>query len=347
MPEPSARLKSAIIGCGRIGVADSARLAHIAHSSMLPVSHAECMIAAGLEVKGFCDAAIQKARDACSAYRVGLPYDDAAIMLKELQPDIVSLATRTDGRSDLVRLLAQQGVRGIYAEKPFSRSLAECDAALDAITASGARLVLGTTRRYTRLYRRAREVADELGSLREVRIELAPGSPLMWTVPHSIDLLIALSRCASVDQVQAICHVTHREGHLVDCDPVVETAAIRFNNGVTGTLQTGAEFKVILICEHGEVLALEKRPLLRITRAGKTIEELIDDTMSGGTRAFVELGDAIARDAAMPISHKEVWLNQALLSAIAWSGMMGGGVVRLDEVPASLTITGRTGNLYA
>src|SRR5271167_557687 len=95
-PQPSRRLMtSAIIGCGRIGVANSARLAGRVHPSMLPVSHAESMRASQrLDLVAFCDTDPDKALAARTAYGTGLPYTDLVRLLRENRPDIVSVATR-------------------------------------------------------------------------------------------------------------------------------------------------------------------------------------------------------------------------------------------------------------
>jgi predicted dehydrogenase len=354
---PDTPMTSAVIGCGRIGVADSARLAGRVHPSMLPVSHAESMRASlRLELVAFCDTDPEKARAARTAYGAGLPYTDLVSLLRELHPDIVSVATRAADRPGIVQTLAEHGVRGIYAEKPFGRSLADCEAAMSAVQAAGARLVLGTPRRYMRLYRRALEAVagGTLGRLVEVRIELLPDSTLMWTLPHSVDLLVHLSGARGVTDVQAIGVIPAGgvRSQVIDCDPVVTAATIRFDNGVIGRLHTGARFCVALVCECGEVQAVESEALLRTIHRGtagpgRSEDQSISDTMSGTVRAFVELADAIQRGSPSPVSPTEVLLNQALLAAIAFALTHQGRRVRLEEVPRELTITGKVGTLFA
>jgi predicted dehydrogenase len=254
MHDPAAgRLTSAIVGCGRIGVADSARLVGRAHPSMLPVSHAECMIAGGaLDLIALCDERIDKAREASIAYGVRSYFADVTTMLRAEVPAVVSVATRTRERPSVVQTLAEHGVRGIYAEKPFSRSLGECTLAIGAVDAAGAKLVLGTPRRYMRLYRRAHEIvaSGQLGALTQVRIQLARGSTLLWSVPHSVDLLAYFSGARDVAYVQANCHIPAEAvaGDLIDCDPVVEAVTILFKNDVIGTLHAGIRFGVTLVC---------------------------------------------------------------------------------------------------
>ncbi len=356
-PATPALLKSAVVGCGRIGVASSERLAGRAHPSMLPVSHAECMMASGrYHLAAFCDPFVERARDASTFYRTGTPFADVATMLAEVKPDVVSVATRTQERPGIVTLLAEQGVRGIYADKPFSRSLTECQAAMSAVKKAGVKLALGTSRRYTRVYRRAREIAASglLGRLAQVRVQLDPGCPLLWTMPHLVDLLVFFSGGRDVAYVQATCGIPAHtvKDNVIDCDPAVEAVTMRFDNGIIGTMHAGARLGVALVCEHGEVHVFEQRPMVRIihgpTSSGHGMsDELIDDTMSGTVRAFTELADAVQGNGPSPVTSEDVLLNQALLAGISLSSLQDGRRIQLAEVPPDLIITGRVGELYA
>lgn len=350
-------LKSAVVGCGRIGVASSERLAGRAHPSMLPVSHAECMLASGrYDLAAFCDPFGERARDASAFYKTGASFADVAAMLAAVKLDVVSVATRTQERPGIVTMLAEHGVRGIYADKPFSRSVAECQDSMRAVEKAGVKLALGTSRRYTRVYRRAREIASSglLGRLAQVRIQLDPGCPLLWTMPHLVDLLVFFSGGRDVVYLQSTCGIPAHtvKDHVIDCDPAVEAVTMRFDNGVIGTMHAGARLGVALVCEHGEVHVFEQRPMVRIvhgpTSSGQGMtDELIDDTMSGTVRAFVELADAVQSGGSSPVTPEEVLLNQALLAGIAWSSLQDGRRIQLAEVPPDLIITGRVGELYA
>ncbi len=355
-PEDS-HLKAAIVGCGKIGVASSTRLAGRVHASMLPVSHAESMIATGrLDVVAFCDVELAKAREASAAYRTGVPFANVEAMLRQHAPQIVSVATRAQQRPGIVQTLAAHGVRGIYAEKPFSRSLAECHAATRAVEAAGSKLVLGTPRRYTRLYRRAREIvaSGRVGRLLQVRIQLAPRSLLLWTVPHCVDILVFFAGAGSVAYVQAVCDIPRDAvfGDVIDCDPVVQSATVQFDSGVIGTLHTADRFGVALVCERGEVQIFEEHSLLRLVCTSlpherDVHEELINDEISGTVRAFVELANSVQHDRRAPILREEVVLNQALLIGIAVSSIREGQRTGIDQLPPELSITGKLGSLYA
>lgn len=64
-------------------------------------------------------------------------------MLAKVKPDIVSVAPRwVDQHAAMVIAAAEAGARGIYVEKPFSRTLAEADAMIAACENSGTKLAV-------------------------------------------------------------------------------------------------------------------------------------------------------------------------------------------------------------
>lgn len=97
----------------------------------------------GCEVVGVADpvaAGLEKAR-----VRLGgvAGFSDYREMLLKLKPDIVSVAPRwVDQHAEMVIAAAGAGVRGIYVEKPFSHTLAEADAMLEACENSGTKLAV-------------------------------------------------------------------------------------------------------------------------------------------------------------------------------------------------------------
>ena len=55
-------------------------------------------------------------------------YEDYREMLKVEKPDFISICPRhVDQRVPMIEAACESGVRGIYVEKPFARSMAECD----------------------------------------------------------------------------------------------------------------------------------------------------------------------------------------------------------------------------
>lgn len=70
-------------------------------------------------------------------------------MLAEIRPDIVAIGPRhVDQHRDMLLAAIQNGAKGIYIEKPFLRSLAECDEVLAAAEKSGTKIAIAHRNRY-------------------------------------------------------------------------------------------------------------------------------------------------------------------------------------------------------
>lgn len=76
-------------------------------------------------------------------------FADYRQMLEEIRPDIAVIAPRhVDQHHAMTLAAAAAGVRGVYMEKPFCRTLAEADDIVDACERSGLRLALAHRNRY-------------------------------------------------------------------------------------------------------------------------------------------------------------------------------------------------------
>jgi predicted dehydrogenase len=76
-------------------------------------------------------------------------FADYRRMLHEIRPDIAVIAPRhVDQHHAMTLAAADAGVRGVYMEKPFCRTLAEADAIVAACERSGLRLALAHRNRY-------------------------------------------------------------------------------------------------------------------------------------------------------------------------------------------------------
>lgn len=70
-------------------------------------------------------------------------FADYREMLEKVRPELVSVAPRwIDGHRDMVLACVAAGVKGIYCEKPFARTLAEADEMLAACRKAGAHLAV-------------------------------------------------------------------------------------------------------------------------------------------------------------------------------------------------------------
>jgi UDP-N-acetyl-2-amino-2-deoxyglucuronate dehydrogenase len=126
------RYRVAIVGCGGMGQ-----------------SHAESWRATPrAELVAVADVNEEAAQRLGEAQQLAA-YGDYTAMLREQRPDIVSITTWQNVRSEITIAAAQAGVKGILGEKPMAGSLGEADDMLAACEAAGAKLAIGHQRRFS------------------------------------------------------------------------------------------------------------------------------------------------------------------------------------------------------
>lgn len=350
------RLAAAVIGCGRMGAGFGRRSDAELPFNWLPIAHAEAIqTTPGLYLSALADTDIGRLKHAADRFKVEYSFTEPSVLLATVPLDIVAIATRTPDRPHLIEAVIKAGVKGLHLEKPFGRSIAEVCRLIQLAESTGVSITYGATRRYMPIYALARELVrgGQIGDLREVSMEMGRGT-LFWTHPHSTDILLYFADGAAVSDAQANCAIPADavEGLVVDCDPVVESATVRFTNGVVGHIgQTGC-FNVRLGGSAGTITIRNDGCVLELDRSNTTSGYFIDRKsifptpgMSGTQQAFSNLVKAVTTEQPLDYSHIEE--GMLLLMAIVWSSLSHGRRIRLDEVPHELIVTGRTGQFFA
>lgn len=240
-----------------MGAFTSALMREHAPACWFPLSHADAIAAhAALQLVGFADQDLAAARRAAQAFGVDAAYDDPDRLLAELQPDLVTIATRTVGRADLVARCLDAGVRALHVEKPLCNSMAEWHGLRERFADEAVFVTYGALRRHLPIYRAAlaRALSGEFGALREVRVQFGAGA-LFWTQTHAIDLLLFAAGRRRVTGVQALLRGVEIGGHPHELvtDPVVVSSTLTFDDGLTGIVSQAHGSDFVLSCEHGEI----------------------------------------------------------------------------------------------
>lgn len=353
------KLRVALVGCGRIGAHTPSHVRAACPPGWLPLNHAEAIATTpGLELVAVCDTDAARAESTAKEFGAARWFTDYRQLIEEVRPDLLSIATRTAGRCDIIEFAAAHGVKGIHAEKPLGRSREECQRALQAVVAHGVKLSYGTTRRYMDAYREAKRLFGEgsFGVLQQITLEFGR-SALLWTHPHSVDLAVFFSGAREVEFVQATCVIPSEvvQGHVVDADPKVEGALIQFANGVRATITCAGGLHTHLAGDEGTLTVGADGSWLEWNRKATpdaayplAHERHVPPAVISGTqRAFSELAAAVRGGDPLGITPEEIALGCDVLFAIVWSSLQGGRRVSPAEVPAALTITGRSGALFA
>ncbi len=100
-------------------------------------------------------------------------FADYKAMLAEVRPEIAAICARhIHEHRDMIVAAIEAGVKGIYIEKPFVRTLAEADEVVRLCAAKGVRLAIAHRNRYHPVLETVKQLvaAGEIGELKEVRV---------------------------------------------------------------------------------------------------------------------------------------------------------------------------------
>jgi predicted dehydrogenase len=163
------QISAVVIGLGRIASLledDPLREKPCTHAGALS-ANPDCVLAGGFDR--------DSERRRLFAGRWGCPvYDDAALMLREIKPDLVSIATHSDSHYFYCALAAKMGAKVIVCEKPLADSL---KAARKIGKLQGVRIICNHERRYSADYTEAKKVLESgrLGKLLSVNAQIYMG----------------------------------------------------------------------------------------------------------------------------------------------------------------------------
>jgi UDP-N-acetyl-2-amino-2-deoxyglucuronate dehydrogenase len=130
------RVKTALVGCGKVGQTHAAALASLAESDFVAA----------------CDVEFERASRLAAQYRIAA-YADVGQMLESSTVEALCIATPHPLHAAPAILAAQKGVH-VLVEKPLAASLADCDAMLEAARRSGIKLGVISQRRWYEPVRR-------------------------------------------------------------------------------------------------------------------------------------------------------------------------------------------------
>ena len=351
-------LKSAVIGLGRIGAEPSSRFNDKIPEGWLPISHVEAMKSTvGLDLVALCDPNEERLHKMSVHYSVEKAYTDYKMLLVEIKPDIVSIATRTDIRCEIIEHALDYGVRGFYAEKPISRSIYECRKILAAIQKKDAKIVYGANRRAMDVYKKAKQIclSGELGEIIHISAEFGK-APLLWTLPHVADMILYFAGTVQIESINGICNFSADNSiKIIDADPLVNYAFFKFGNGITASISSINGLNIRIGCTRGNLTIHGDGEFIEINSRGK-MEAYLHETKilkvspakSGTQCLFEDLRDALKLNKPVEnITPEEILAGQKLLFGIVQSALKNGSAISTAELNEDFVITGKTGQFYA
>ncbi|AKQ44784.1 hypothetical protein TH63_02730 [Rufibacter radiotolerans] len=353
-------LKAGIIGLGRIGAEPSTRLAGQVPNGWLPISHIEALLATeNIELKHISDVNLERVKWVSDYYNLSAKeHPDPNTLLKE-QPDILTIATRTPERYDLIMQALDNNIKAIVVEKPLANSLKRTSEIIEKVVGNDCILGYGAARRAMGIYQQAKEILNsgEMGELKSITAEFGY-TKLLWTLPHAVDLFLFFAGSSEVEYISGHCDL--EEGQLIapnnfDGDPLVETATIKFKNGVIGNILPCGGWNIRLGCTKGFITIHGDGDYIELNYSGKynayfTSSKRIENNFkeSGICNIYSSISKSLGSNVHFSlITPAEIEMNQNILFGIFQSSLEGGKRLSVSSLNANLYISGRTGNLYA
>ncbi|HEY1406473.1 MAG TPA: Gfo/Idh/MocA family oxidoreductase [Spirochaetota bacterium] len=192
-------VRSALIGCGRIGA--------ILEDDPLrnkPCTHFGGMRSAGIIVTSACDIRLDRLRSFSQRASIADArcFTDYHELLSH-PTNIVTIASHTDTHAEITIAAARSGCKVIVCEKPVAANIHDARKMLDACRAHNVTLIINHERRYDPRYRAAKKLIDRgaIGKIISIRgilpthgfqgtsYESSGGGPLLHDGTHLVDII--------------------------------------------------------------------------------------------------------------------------------------------------------------
>ncbi len=186
-------------------------------------------------------------------------FDDYRSMLKELEPDIVSVCAFPQDRVAMANAAIECGAKAIWLEKPMALSSGEANRILDAAQEANVRVFVNHQRRYGRPFEHAREIAlsGELGDLRSIQIAQPFPGVIDFGI-HLLDMAIYLGELSSPRTVLAI----------LDRSELGDYKGLQVERNLLASIEFESGKR--LVYEAGEIEA--QAPVIRVNLADGAVE---------------------------------------------------------------------------
>lgn len=240
MTDSSTMYRAAIIGTGRIGstyddeVTDKkersfyqGEMRHPGLYTFMPVNHAGAYTSLhGYRLVTAANRSEEKLQTFGARWGVQALYTDFRRMLREEQPDVVSVCTQSPEKAEVTIAAAEAGVKAIVVEKAMATSMAEADAMIAACEANGVFLAVNHPFRFSLMSRKVKGLieAGAIGQLGTVSGFHQSG--MLHGGTHVFDMLRYLA--GDVAEIEA------RVPNYEPAKDLPASGILWFANGVTG-----------------------------------------------------------------------------------------------------------------
>lgn len=234
-------MKYALIGCGRIAT-----------------NHMKAAINNNLEIVAVCDVLSEKMEELLEKHELQdnfsiQRYEDYKVMIEEVNPELVSIATESGLHAEIALYCIEKGVN-LIIEKPMAMSIEDADKIIKLSEEKGVKVSACHQNRFNVAVQQLRKAVESgrFGKLSHGSIHVRwnrnqgyydqaawrgtwaqDGGALMNQCIHGIDLL----RWMMGDEIEEIYGVTRQQFHDYLEAEDVGMAVVKFKNGAIGTIE--------------------------------------------------------------------------------------------------------------
>ena len=235
MADTQQKLRTALIGCGKVAATHASALQKLPRSEFVAV----------------CSRKLASAAEFASQYDVSA-YDNLETMLVRERVQVLAICTPHPSHAEIIERAASAGVH-VICEKPLAPDLTSCDRAIAAARANGIKLGVISQRRFYEPVMRIKEAIDagKIGQPVLITVSVLSwrseayyrsdpwrgtwsgegGGVLVNQCPHHLDLLLWLG--GAVEELYGYCdNFNHPYIEVED----TATAMMRFKSGAIGSL---------------------------------------------------------------------------------------------------------------
>ena len=299
------RFRVGIIGCGRMANTIEDEVQGPRRGGLiLPYCHAGGYVEVEeTEMVAACDIAEDKLNAFTERWNVPRGYTDFHQLIDEEKPDILSITTRPEQHAEAMIYGAENGVKGMYAEKPLCCSLTEADAIKEALQRNNVFLEFGPMRRNWAVYRQARQIAES-GQLGAIKSALGFSGNSIGG--HFLDTLLYLlddPEPVSIRGTLSELHTADGDNnnlHFVQDTPIL-SAFVRFDNDTSlHAAATGISGEYELVCQEGIIRIQNDGESIRVRQKNQDAYDPIEvapiEPWSGTAQKIRELVESIKTD---------------------------------------------------
>jgi scyllo-inositol 2-dehydrogenase (NAD+) len=352
------KLKAAVIGCGRMGATCSRSVGE--HSAGSLLSHAESLLLTkNVYLNALCDVDAGALDKWGNHYKIDKLYLDYKKLIDEVKPEIITIATRTKVKKEIIEYACNNGVKGIYVEKPLANSLMDCESIFHMASKNKVKICYGVNRRYHPLYRKAKELIlrGDIGEVLNVTVDFGV-SLLMWTHAHSMDLIVYFLGTTKLNNVQASLKNGTAQFSDTLCavsDPLVEHAYFQFDHGLDGTITSSPGFNVRISGADGNIIVHANGAFIEVNKKhSKSSPYYLEHSVvhylteqKATVFAMDALASSVLNNSTVLINHEEISIGMAMLLGCIWSHSQLGKPVSFNDIPSDLEAQGMYNGMYA